>query len=319
MRKNKAVAAAVALAALVAFAGVAGAHAHMHKSNIQPDSVVTAAPSTLDLSFTQGLETLRVEVLDVTGASVTAGDAVIDPTDNTLATVPLKPGLPEGAYTVKITMGSTDGHTSSERYQFHVTSPGEVGATRLFWNGTEIKGDVPIIMVDGRNMVPIRAVAEALGRTIEWDPDQKFVVVADAPHAGHKHDTFKHPEGTPAPTVELQVMADPMGGYNLQVETTNWTWAPERVNTDAVANEGHGHLYVDGQKVARLYGPWYNLSGLTPGQHDIRVTLNANNHATYAAADGHAVEATASVVQGADGKGVVSEDHHDHTHHGGDH
>lgn len=314
MRYNKVMAAAAALAGVVALAGVAGAHAHLEKSNIRANSVVTTAPANLDLSFTQALKSLKAEVLDVKGASVTAGDAVVNTTDTKLATVPLKPGLPQGAYTVKLTMVAEDGHTSTDRYQFHVTSPSTSDSPRLFWNGTEIKGDVPIVNIDGRNMVSVRAVAEALGKTVEWDPNQRFVIVADAPTAHHKHAKFTQPEGTAAPTAKLHVTADPLGGFNIQVETTNWTWAPEHVNGEAKPNEGHAHLYVDGKKVARLYGPWYNLSGLTPGQHDIRVTLNANDHADYVAADGHAVADTVSVVQGADGKGVVGGDGHGHGH-----
>lgn len=46
--------------------------------------------------------------------------------------------------------------------------------------------------------------------------------------------------------------------------------------------EGHAHLYVDGQKIARLYGKWYHIEELSPGQHEITVTLNANDHREYA-------------------------------------
>lgn len=318
MRLNRTVAAAVALTGLLAIGGIASAHAHLQRSNIAPNRVVTVAPNTLDLSFTEALRGLQVEVLDLQGHSVTAGDAVISAADTRAATVALKPGLPEGTYTVKLTMESEDGHTSSQRYQFHVTSPGDAGATRLFWNGKEIKSDVPITMVDGRNMVSIRAVAEALGKTIEWDSEQRFVVVTDAPAAaGHAHATFKQPEGSAAPTVQLHVTPDPLGGFNLNLETTHWTWTPEKVNTEAMANEGHAHLYVDGKKMGRIYGPWYNLSGLTPGPHDIRVVLSANDHSDYADADGHVLSDTVSVIQGVDGKGAVGDDHgeeHGHSH-----
>jgi hypothetical protein len=64
----------------------------------------------------------------------------------------------------------------------------------------------------------------------------------------------------------------------LQVKTTNFAFAPERINTKGIASEGHAHLYIDGKKVTRLYGPWYYLGNLSPGQRTVTVTLNANGH-----------------------------------------
>ena len=45
--------------------------------------------------------------------------------------------------------------------------------------------------------------------------------------------------------------------------------------------EGHAHLYIDGEKIARIYGPWYHVGKILPGAHTIVATLNANNHDTY--------------------------------------
>lgn len=101
---------------------------------------------------------------------------------------------------------------------------------------------------------------------------------------------------------------DAKSGFN--VETTNWTWAPENVNAAALPNQGHAHLYVDGVKVARLYGPWYHLDGLAPGPHDITVTLNANNHAEYAADEHHKLVSTVSIVNSP----KKIDEHQTHTH-----
>lgn len=94
----------------------------------------------------------------------------------------------------------------------------------------------------------------------------------------HVHKTMAIPPGQPVPTVNLDVKPDAMSGWNLQVKVANFTFAPERVNTKGVATEGHAHLYIDGKKVTRLYGPWYYLGNLSPGQHTITVTLNGNGH-----------------------------------------
>ena len=47
----------------------------------------------------------------------------------------------------------------------------------LFVNGVELQPDVPPKIIDGRTMVPIRAVAEALGIEVAWDGDYRAVIV----------------------------------------------------------------------------------------------------------------------------------------------
>jgi hypothetical protein len=83
---------------------------------------------------------------------------------------------------------------------------------------------------------------------------------------------------SPRPTVQLRAEPDPMGGWNVQVLTQHFRFAPEHVNTAHVDGQGHAHLYVDGEKVARLYAPWFHLPALPPGEYRLRVTLNANSH-----------------------------------------
>ena len=87
----------------------------------------------------------------------------------------------------------------------------------------------------------------------------------------------------PIPQVTMEVEEDPTSGYNLTLTTENFTFTPEDINTDAVANEGHAHLFVNGEKVARLYSPWFNIkeSYFTEGMNSIEVTLNANDHTTW--------------------------------------
>jgi len=87
------------------------------------------------------------------------------------------------------------------------------------------------------------------------------------------------------PKIDVQVTADAKDGWNIEVITENFQFAPETVNGDSVQGEGHAHLYLDGKKIARLYGPWYHLTGVPVGQHLIRVTLNDNNHSELAIGD----------------------------------
>ena len=66
------------------------------------------------------------------------------------------------------------------------------------------------------------------------------------------------------------------------------------VNQPHAANVGHAHLYLNGVKVARLYGTAYHLSDLPDGQHTITVTLNTNDHSDLAL-DGRLIEASVEV------------------------
>jgi hypothetical protein len=103
-------------------------------------------------------------------------------------------------------------------------------------------------------------------------------------HDGHVHETHDvAAEGAPAIT-GFRIEKDAVGGWNVFVETENFTFAPELVNTDNVDNTGHAHLYINGTKLARLYGPAHHIEALPFGPHDFRVVLNTNQHEEYAIA-----------------------------------
>ncbi|RKF14657.1 hypothetical protein D6850_07170 [Roseovarius spongiae] len=111
-----------------------------------------------------------------------------------------------------------------------------------------------------------------------------------ADRAGHDHGAHDHgggdhmghgalvEAGTPAPTLTLHVLPDGAQSRNLHLVTTDFTFAPERVNGPHVPGEGHAHVYVNGVKQPRVYAPYVHLDALARGTHDIRVTLNANDH-----------------------------------------
>ncbi len=112
---------------------------------------------------------------------------------------------------------------------------------------------------------------------------------------GHDHDAlFEVPTDATAPTIEIELIPDPMQGYNLLIETTNYEVAPEKASTEAVFGEGHFHLYIDGEKTARFYNPALHLGDLTPGPHEVTVELSANDHSTYAV-DGAKIQHTIAI------------------------
>lgn len=100
--------------------------------------------------------------------------------------------------------------------------------------------------------------------------------------AGEHHDV----PADSAPTIDLNVTEDEMGGFNVQIKTTNFIWAPQNASGMHIAGEGHAHIYVDGEKLGRVYGEWYHLNtknaGISEGLHTLMVDLNGNDHAPYA-------------------------------------
>lgn len=87
-------------------------------------------------------------------------------------------------------------------------------------------------------------------------------------------------EGASVPTVKIHSKKDLMGGYNLHFQTTNFKFTPENAGDKDKPNEGHAHLYVDGKKVARVYGEWFHLD-LPKGNHEVKVSLNTNSHKDF--------------------------------------
>ncbi len=100
---------------------------------------------------------------------------------------------------------------------------------------------------------------------------------------------------TEKPVLLLDVSRDSAGGWNVHLSVDGFTFVPEQAGRQAVAGEGHAHLYVDDRKVARMYSTWHYLDTLTPGTHEVRVVLNTNDHQLYVY-DGRPLEARCTVV-----------------------
>ncbi len=89
----------------------------------------------------------------------------------------------------------------------------------------------------------------------------------------------------PQPDLEISVVRDPHGGWNLTVKPINFKFAPEHVNGKHQHGEGHAHLYVNQKKIARLYGTDFHIPALRSGNNVVRVSLSTNDHQTYALGD----------------------------------
>lgn len=127
---------------------------------------------------------------------------------------------------------------------------------------------------------------------------------ADPAHhgAGHggsdhamMHDTPLAVPAADAPQVAIEVSRDAMAGYNLHVMTQNFAFSPRNASSANVTGEGHAHVYVNGEKLSRLYGSWMHLASLPKGEVLVEVTLNTNDHRPLAV-DGAVISASQTLV-----------------------
>ena len=101
-------------------------------------------------------------------------------------------------------------------------------------------------------------------------------------------------EGEPAPRISLSVEPDG-AGWQVSVEAEEFTFSEELAGLYHVPGTGHGHLYVGGLKLGRLYAPTARIGALPSGSHEVRVTLNTNDHRAYVV-DDVPVTASATIV-----------------------
>ncbi len=129
----------------------------------------------------------------------------------------------------------------------------------------------------------------------DMPPEEAPVAQGAAAHDAMHGSIEVSPVG--APEVAMDITKDPTGGWNITLRTGNFAFTPAAVNQAHTPNTGHAHLYVDGVKMARLYGPHFHMPDLAPGQHEVTVALSSNDHALYMV-DGVRIEARAIVMQG---------------------
>jgi len=103
-------------------------------------------------------------------------------------------------------------------------------------------------------------------------------------HASHDHAALAEwPANIDAPQIALTAWPDGGGAVNLRIDAPGFAFTPEEVNGENSPGTGHAHVYVDGVKVARVYGAYVHLPEVPTGSV-IRVTLNANDHSEWAIA-----------------------------------
>lgn len=93
----------------------------------------------------------------------------------------------------------------------------------------------------------------------------------------HQHKTLDISSHSPIPQVKINIVQDNVKGWNLELNTDNFTFISPEIK-ESNPNRGHAHLYINGEKVTRIYSNWFYLPDLPEGKNEIKVTLNTNNH-----------------------------------------
>jgi len=112
---------------------------------------------------------------------------------------------------------------------------------------------------------------------------------------GMDHSATMDVDASVAPSIALSATKKPdTGGWTIALDTKNFRFAKDLVDKDHVAGAGHAHIYLNGVKLSRVYGPTYEIGPLPKGDYLVRVTLNTNKHMAYAV-DGKKVTATTTL------------------------
>lgn len=98
-------------------------------------------------------------------------------------------------------------------------------------------------------------------------------------------------DGEPAPNISL-VASKNETGWTVSVTSEDFEFTPHLVDGPHVPGTGHGHIYLNGLKLGRLYSAETTIGNLPAGQHEIRVTLSTNDHRAYVVG---AIPVTASI------------------------
>lgn len=107
---------------------------------------------------------------------------------------------------------------------------------KLIVNGVDItyKSDVPPQIINGRTLVPARALAESLGASVEWDGENKVVRITSRQQGNVTTPPVNTVDGIPTVTPEKDNPKLPVDSSKIENKPQNNT--PQYINGDIDAN-----------------------------------------------------------------------------------
>jgi hypothetical protein len=122
---------------------------------------------------------------------------------------------------------------------------------------------------------------------------------------GYEKRDFDVPAAWPKPSIAgVDMVKDAKVGFNLHLKTANWVFDTSHLGDRATSVAGHAkaygyvHLYVNGRKRNRIYGPDFYLKeiDLDPGANKLEFVLATPQHGCWRVA-GKRVVASASLTR----------------------
>ena len=101
----------------------------------------------------------------------------------------------------------------------------------------------------------------------------------------HGHIPVSLPKDSLTPKLTISLSPDSMSGYNLHLEIAQFQLESPVNKGNAPKNtvEGHAHIYINGEKIQRVYGSDVHIPGkhFKKGMNQINVTLNNHDHKAW--------------------------------------
>lgn len=143
---------------------------------------------------------------------------------------------------------------------------------------------MPAQSIENRNS---NGVTEVRKRQAERGASSKSMASMD-----HSHIPVAVPKSAPAPQLSVSLTRDVMSGYNLVINTANYEMAPPpigvvmenlmspRTNSETGFVQGHAHLYINSEKIQRVYGHNIHIpaSHFKEGMNQLNITINNHAH-----------------------------------------
>lgn len=111
----------------------------------------------------------------------------------------------------------------------------------------------------------------------------------------HGHDKKHIVRGEYAPHLMMKIQKEDIGSWMIMLETKNFIFSEAHQDGEHVEGEGHGHLYINGEKFDRVFSNHYMLPHLEPGTYEVTVGLFTNNHMAYWT-NGHPIRKSVTII-----------------------
>lgn len=163
-------------------------------------------------------------------------------------------------------------------------------------NGAELKaGEFIPLTINFKNSKPqqIKAIVEDASASNTMAMGDEDIPMDHSMHGSTKIEIGADDN---APAIEMQVTLNDDETWAVNISTQNFEFFEPQ--TEPLAHkdgQGHGHLYLNGLKLQRLYSNTATIGKLPEGRHVITVTLNSNDHKAYAI-NGEPVSASSEIT-----------------------